>query len=123
MGLFNRKKQTSGFSREKALEAKPVHLPFLKKEQKDEKLYVTVKLQRPLWQRALGADKLCERTFGLDCYGQEVYKACGEDKKIKTIIDEFAKNHKLSVTEAEMAVTKFITTLITKGLIYVEVNY
>lgn len=123
MNLLGQKSKNKGLSREKALSGVPKKLPFIKQEVKGDKLYVTVELQRPMWQRALGADKLCARSFGLDSYGQEVYQACGEDKNVKTIIDNFAEKHKISVPEAEVAVTTFLTTLMSKSLIYVEVDF
>lgn len=123
MRLLNKKSKNKGLSRDKALDGIPKQLPYLKSELKGEKLYITVELQRPFWQRALGADKLCERSFGLDSYGQEVYKACGEAKSVKTIINDFAEKHKISIPEAEVAITKFLTTLMQKSLVYVEVDF
>jgi len=105
------------YSRKQALEAKPVAFPPVRKEMKGEKLYVTLEFVRPRWQRVLGADKLCERSFGLDAYGREVYAACDGKTPVKTIIRRFAKKNHIDPAEAERNLTMFMKTLIGKGLI------
>jgi hypothetical protein len=105
-----------------ALEAVPHRLPSLRKEEKNGKLYVTVQFERPRWQRVLGADKLCERTFGLDAYGRRVYESCDGRRPVRQIIRQFADHAHVSVPEAEMAVTKFMRTLMTKGLVAMEME-
>jgi hypothetical protein len=77
---------------------------------------------RPRWQRFLGADETLERTFGLDRYGQLVYRSCDGKRPVRQIIHQFAKETHVSEPEAEMAVTKFMHTLIRKGLIVVEME-
>jgi len=103
------------------MSACPVQRPALKMENKDGKRYVTVEFERPGWQRFLGADRRCERTFGLDAYGQEVYDGCDGHTAVRQIVRSFAHAHHLSVAEAEVSVTLFLKTLMTKGLIGVPV--
>lgn len=122
MGLLKREKAGLSITREAALGARPRQAPFEKREEKEGKLYITVQLRRPAWQRLLGADKFCDRTFGLDGYGQFVYQACDGKTTVKRIIRDFAAGNKVSVPEAELAVTKFVSTLLTRGLIYLEVE-
>ena len=105
------------FNRKQALEAKPVAFPPVRTETKGEKLYVTLEFVRPRWQRVLGADKLCERTFGLDAYGQQVYAACDGNTTVRAIINRFAKKHNIDPAEAERNLTTFLKTLIGKGLV------
>lgn len=109
-------------ARERAMRAIPHHAPVLRREQKESKLYLTVQFQRVRWQRLLGADRMCERTFGLDVYGQSVYERCDGKHAVKTIIKQFASQHHISETEAERAVTTFMQTLLSKGIILMEVE-
>lgn len=115
-----RKRQT--ISRAAALSGVPHKAPAVKTEQKSEKLYVTVQFERPKWQRLLGADSRCERTFGMDVYGREVYDSCDGQRCFMDITKRFAKNHRISVPEAETAVAAFMTTLMTKGLVVMAVG-
>ena len=108
-------------SRDLALAGSPVKLPTKKTETKDGKVHVTIEFNRPRWQRILGADELCERTFSLDSYGQEVFNACDGNTKVNKIMKNFAKNHRLSMAEAETAVTSFLQTLMERGMIGIEV--
>ncbi len=65
--LIKRKPRVmSPAARKAALKGQPHTLPPARREEKDGKLYVTVEFDRPGWQRLLGAEGLCERTFGLD---------------------------------------------------------
>jgi hypothetical protein len=114
---MKRNPRQTGINRQQALDAAPVAFPPVRTEKKKGKLYVTVEFVRPHWQRFLGADKLCERTFGLDAYGQEVYAACDGKTPVNRIIDRFAKKHHIDPSEAELNVTTFLKTLIGKGLV------
>jgi hypothetical protein len=107
----------SAIRRDDALLARPVQVPPVSTEEKNARLYVTVQYKRPGWQRFLGADTYCQRTYGLDAYGREVYSACNGKSSVKEIIRRFAKAHRLSRPEAEKAVTTFMRTLMSRGLI------
>ena len=107
-------------SRAAAMTARPVQAPPVKTERKNDKLYVTVQFERPGWQRILGADRFCRRTFGLDAYGEEVYAACNGRTTVKYIVKTFSKTHHLSIQEASLSVTKFMKTLMVKGLVGME---
>ena len=108
--------------RDASLGAVPYRLPPVRKEEKGPKLYVTVQFERPRWQQVLGADATCERTFGLDAYGRQVYENCDGRRTVRQIISRFANQTKISKPEAEVAVTKFMRTLITKGLIAMQME-
>jgi len=107
--------------RQTALNARPFCLPVNRQEIKGGKLYLTVDLPRPRWQQWLGADPVCSRTFGLDGYGQEVYRSCDGEKSVSKIIEQFAADHRISIAEAETAVTEFLKTLLNKGLIAIGI--
>lgn len=122
-----RKKQKKGQpprqgGRKTALRGKPHRTPTVKQKEENGKLYVTVELQRSRWQRVMGAEKTRERTFGLDSYGRRVYDCCDGKQTVQQIINGFAKSTHVSVTEAEMAVTKFVRTLMSKGLLVIEIQ-
>lgn len=110
------------FSRDAAFKAIPVQLPYEKIEEDGEGLLVTVMLQRPRWQQWLGADRLVKRTFDLDAYGKEVYEYCNRKNTVDSIIKKFAKKHRLTVAESEVAVTQFLNMLVQKGLLAMEVK-
>jgi hypothetical protein len=114
-------KKKSQITRESAMEACPVKARPLKTEQKSGKLYVTVEFDRPKWQRALGGGRRCRRSFGLDDYGQQVYASCDGHTTVKKVAKRFATKNSLSVAEAELAVTAFMKTLMSKGLVGMQV--
>jgi len=109
-------------ARAAAMKAKPHRRPPISTEEKDDKLYVTVSFSRPRWQRLLGADEDCQRTFGLDDYGRRVYDSCDGKLTVQGIIKRFSKATQVSQPEAEMAVTKFLKTLLSKGLVVMEMD-
>jgi hypothetical protein len=119
--MFGKKK---GFviSRETSFAAKPMQVPAIGREEIKGELKLTVKYERPRWQRLLGADDTFNHSMILDVLGREVYEACDGRQSVRRIIDAFAAKHSISVAEAELAVTKYMKTLIGKGLIAVEVK-
>jgi hypothetical protein len=120
MALF-RRRSMSLVSKEHAMKSKPEKLPVIKTEEKDQKLYVTVELMRSRWQRLLGADDTCQRTFGLDSYGQSVYRACDGKTSVKQMIKKFSRSHNISQAESELSVSMFLKTLMSKGLVGMHV--
>lgn len=110
--------ESANLDRAKALEARPVRLPIEgEKELPGGKVQITVRLTRPRWQRWLGSDHQIVKTFELDPYGREVYSLCDGKNRTREIIVKFAEKYKISVAEAELSVTTFFKTLISKGLI------
>lgn len=108
--------------RQAAMEARPHAVSPVRTERRDGKLYVTVQFRRPSWQRILGADAQCERTFGLDAYGQDVYHWCDGKRTVQDVIRRFSGKTRVSLPEAEMNVTRFMRTLLSKGLIVMEME-
>lgn len=118
-----RRRARPGFEmRRAAFRARPRINPPVRTARRDGKLYVTVRFQRPAWQRILGADARCERTFGLDAYGQDVYRWCDGRRTVEEVVRVFAEKTRISVPEAEMCVTRFLRTLLAKGLIVMEME-
>jgi hypothetical protein len=112
-----RGKRKPRLTRDAAMASVPVQIPPRRVEHKGDKCYVTVTFNRRGWQRLIGVDRVCERTFGLDAYGKIVYDACDGKVCVETIIRRFANSHHLSIPEAETAVTTFLKLLTAKGLI------
>lgn len=108
--------------RETAMAGVPLKLPAKKTEAKGEKLYVTIEFQRPRWQQWLGAEETCQRTFGLDPYGREVFDACDGRTNVLQIVKRFARNHKITIAEAEVAVSSFLKTLMSRGIVGIEMK-
>lgn len=127
IGLFGRKSPKAelrnSFDRESALKSKPRQMPVIRSEKVEESsLRVTVTVYRPNWQRILGAPQTFERSYVLDALGQEVYQACDGRTTVKAVIHRFANRHKVSVAEAQLAVTTYLKTLMSKGLVGMEVD-
>lgn len=116
------KPMPSKSQREASLSAVPYQLPRLRQKEENGKLYVTIQMLRPRWQTFLGADVMCERTFGLDDYGRRVYESCNGERQVRHIIHNFARDTKISKPEAETAVTRFMRILMIKGLIAMEME-
>lgn len=108
--------------RHAALSGVPYRLPAVRQEEKNGRLYVTIRFERPRWQRVLGADQTCERTFGMDAYGRRVYESCDGRRPVRQIIRDFAAQTRVSKPEAEMAVAKFMRTLLSKGLVAMQME-
>ncbi len=111
-----------GISRAQAIAARPERLPAVdRKERENGGLLVTVRLSRPAWKQWFGAPPTFLRTFGLDPLGRYVYEMCDGHTTVESIVAAFARKHKVSRAEAEMAVTKFLHTMTRKGMIAIGV--
>ena len=83
----------------------------------DGKLQITVNVTPPRWARWVGKSDRIEKTYRLDVYGKQVYQACNGKTAVKHIIRKFASKHQISLSEAELSVTRFLKTLTAKGLV------
>jgi len=119
-GMFGSKAPM--LDRDTAMAGFPIQLPAKSKEEKQDKLYVTILFRRPKWQQLLGAEEICKRTFGLDVYGREIYEACDGKTNVNQIVERFARNHKISLAEAEVAVSSFFKTLMSRGMVGIDLR-
>jgi len=120
--MFKRKPQ-KGIPRELALVCRPEKVdPIRTTEVENGKLRVTVLVSPPKWISWFNRRKEIERTYGLDSLGREVYEACDGKRRVKDIIAEFARSHKISHAEAEISVTSFLKTLVAKGIVYMALE-
>jgi len=121
--MFGRKRSKFRLSRERAMSARPDKAPVVRREELEGgRARVTVRLVKPRWMRLLSSGETFERTFGLDALGREVYDACDGRSKVQSIIRWFAREHKVSLPEAELSVTTFLRTMLVKGLVVMEVD-
>jgi len=119
---MTRPTDSAGLGRAAALAARPLRAEILGAEEKDGKLHLTVELGRPRWQRLLGAEPRCRRTFALDALGQEVYRLCDGRNSVGDIVRRFGAGHNLCPADAETSVTAFLKTLMSKGLVGMEMD-
>ena len=116
-------KKTPTLTREGALAARPRPVrPVSATADEKGELRVTMEYARPRWQRVLGAEERCRRTFVLDRLGREVYEYCDGARTVRDLVAGFADRHKVSVAEAEYSVTHYLKTLAAKGLVVLEVE-
>jgi hypothetical protein len=121
MRWFSRRRKR--LPRRSVLGGRPVPLPAIRREDlNDGRVGITVAVPSPGWIRWLGGPASFERTYRLDSLGREVYEACDGQNDVKTMIRRFAEKHQVSQAEAEVAVTTFLKTLMTKGLVAMEMD-
>lgn len=60
-----------------------------------------------------------ERGFAVDQLGQFVWEACDGKQTVEQIIENFANLHQLRFHEARLAVTRFLQTLVERGLVVI----
>ncbi|MBN1865831.1 PqqD family protein [Candidatus Sumerlaeota bacterium] len=105
------------------MKARPEQMPFVHRATEDDGgLKIAVKLRANRLARFLGGGGEVERTFQLDALGREVYEACDGEATVEKIVRAFAKRHKLSIGEAEVSVTTYLKTLVSKALIGMAVD-
>ncbi len=123
MARSKKKGRLPSIGRDAALKARPVKLPFLfRKEVDNDKLQITVRLQRPWWLRMMGGGETFERTYSLDRLGRKVYEMCDGKTPVRKIVKKFADKHNISIAEAEVSVTKYLETMLSKGLVGMELD-
>lgn len=93
-------------------------MPVVRTEERDDGgVRVTVRLTRPGWQKLFGGSAEIEKSFGLDFIGREVYEACDGKRNVEKIVRQFSKAHKINRAEAEVSVTTYLKTLMSRGMI------
>lgn len=110
-------------NREQSLASRPVRLPCVgTTERGNGGLLVRCRVARSGWQRWLGAGEAMERSFGLDRLGRWVYERCDGNTTVRQLVDGFAKQQRVGKAEAEIAVTTFLRTLVSKGMVAMAVG-
>jgi hypothetical protein len=83
-------------------------------------LVVTVPVNRPKWlvpplSWVLPFSRI--RRVELDAPGRRVLELCDGHRTVEEVIETFAKEHKLSFREGQVAVTQFLRELLGRGII------
>jgi len=116
-------RSSSKLLRKAAMQGRPTQIPRVKTETRDNGgALVTVLLDSPRWVRFIGGKSKVERSYGLDRFGMQVYEACDGKTSVQRIVKRFAAGNGLGLAEAELAVSRFLKTLMAKGLIVMEVS-
>jgi len=98
-------------------------MPGLRVEtREDASTRIVIRFQRSEWQKWLGAPADYEKQFELDSLGSEVFKACDGKTSVDRIVEGFAASHGFNRAEAEMAVSRYMKTLMTKRIIGMAVD-
>ncbi len=115
---FLKRKRPAPISRARALAGCPVRSPTIAREEiGNGGLKVTVRVGRPGWQRWFGAASYAERSFEMDSLGREVYESCDGKRDVASLTRSFSQRHRIGLSEAELAVTAFLRTLMMKSLV------
>ncbi len=85
-------------------------------------LLVSIPIERPKWlvppiSWVVPFSKL--RRVQLDAIGRAVLEACDGRRTVEEVIERFAAEHKLSFRESQLAVTRFLRELVTRGIIVI----
>lgn len=104
----------------KLLSAVPQPNSAMKTERTAEGLLVSVPMRRPGWlvpplSWILPFSSV--RRVQLDSAGSAVLDLCDGRRTVEQIIEAFAREHKLSFREAQLAVTEFLRQLVKRGIV------
>ncbi len=124
MGLFKKKRQPPGLTRDQALACTPVRNDIVKWEILDSGLvrveYVLVlkPLLKSIFERfGSASSELPTRKLELDALGSQVWQMIDGSRTTAQLIEEFAGLQKISNQEAEQSITQFLRELGKRGLI------
>lgn len=99
----------------------PGHNQAIRVEVRDDGLIVWTKIQKHWWMGPpLGwlLPFRSEKGVALDVIGREVFEACDGKRNLESIIEEFAKRHRLRFYEAKQSVVTFVRWLLERKIIY-----
>ena len=103
--------------------ARPYPLSGIRtKTEEDGTITISMHFQRSGWQKWLGAPAEYDKQVELDALGTEVFSACDARMSVSKIIKRFAASHHLNMAEAEIAVTKYLKTLMDKRIVGMAVD-
>ncbi len=104
------------------LTAVPYQNTAVKTEPRGEGVLVSVPVRRPGWlippiSWVLPWSR--QRRVELDAPGTEVLQLVDGRRSVEEIVESFAKNHKLTFRESQVAVTQFMRNLVQRGIVVV----
>jgi len=98
----------------------PTRNAAVREETRGDALVLFVPIRKRWWTRGLMAWCLPlrdEKGVALDTLGQEVWRACDGDRRLETLVDEFAGRHRLGFHEARLTVMRFLRMLAQRNLL------
>lgn len=107
------------------LAAVPQKNAAVKIEPAGDGLLVSVPIPRPRWLVPPISWVLPfsdHRRVELDAPGKTVVELCDGQRTIEEVVETFAQRHKLSFRESQLAVTKFFSELVRRGIIVIVGN-
>lgn len=119
-----RRNDDPDINRQQAMDAKPVAVEIARREPLaggGQRVGVYVPTGG-LSKRLLRLPDRVIRQFDLDAYGVELLSLCDGKRTVRNLIKHFARSRRLDPHEAENAVTTFLRTLISKGLVRIVVS-
>ena len=121
-----RKKKVPQLTREQSLDARVLPNSILRtRENEGGTITLVIPFHAPDWIRRLAGrvgSGEGERTVELDEIGSFVWGMCDGKTAVREMIQRLADRYKLNRKEAEAAVTAFLRTLATKGLVMIVVR-
>lgn len=118
MALF-RKREQGGVARSSLLSARPVANPeVVCRDARAGAIELSVPMPKGRVGRWLSrSDAPMIRRFELDELGREVWCMVGERLTVREMIERFAREHKLNLREAEVALISYLRTLASRRII------
>ncbi len=124
MGLFRKKKRAPTLTRDQALACTPVRNNIVNWELLDSGLIqveytlVLKPFLQSVFERFNSASaESPTRKLQLDVIGTQVWQMIDGNRTAAELIEEFARDHKISIHEAEQSITLFFRELGKRGLI------
>jgi len=116
--------QSSKLTRTQSLEARPVASAIVSRQPLAHGgQRVTMSFRPVPWQRwLLRVPETATKTFELDRFGVEILDLCDGESTVRSIIDKFAKAHRLDQFEAGKAVITFIRRLVRRRLLSLAIG-
>ncbi len=124
MVLFKKQREHPKFSRDRALNCKPVkNIQVYETRLETGTVMLTYPVGTRPWVAALikrfsgAVQKPITKKLELDTLGSAVWDLLDGKRSVKQVIREFSKSYRLHSKEAEMSVTQFLRHLGKRGLI------
>lgn len=113
--MFGFFKKSAPPQRESILAAIPLRNPVVRQTTSHGKTMLVAPIQATRLKRFFGT-RAQEKSFELDALGLDVWTACDGRTTVEQIITHFARQHRINLREAEVSVSTFLRTLISRNL-------
>lgn len=120
MGLLHRDKLK--ITRQEMLEAVPIRNPEARVEALDDGhtiVRIPVRPRRIVrWLVRDDPRRPALRSYELDPLGSRVWELCDGRRDVRRLIEEFARQNKLNLREAEVSMLAYLKTLTSRGMLF-----